>query len=117
VPGYEASTFHGIGAPVNVPDDIIDKLNREISAGLADPTLKARFANLGAEPMAKSPAKIGKFIAEETEKWPRWLSSLEPMPTDPAARDAIFHISHYGNLPNVRDGSILRHHQNGSLTV
>jgi tripartite-type tricarboxylate transporter receptor subunit TctC len=69
VPGYEASTFHGIGAPINVPDDIIDKLNKEVGAGLADPVLKARFADLGAEPMLKSPAEFGRFISEETEKW------------------------------------------------
>ena len=69
VPGYEASAWYGIGAPKNTPAEIVDKLNREINAGLADPKMKARFAELGGEALAGSPAEFGKFIADETEKW------------------------------------------------
>ena len=59
----------GIGAPKNTPAEIIDKLNKEINAVLADPKIKARLADLGAEPMPMTPAEFGKFIADETEKW------------------------------------------------
>jgi tripartite-type tricarboxylate transporter receptor subunit TctC len=69
VTGYEASTWFGVGAPRNTPAEIVDKLNREINAGLADPMMKARFADLGAEVLAGSPDDFGKFIADETEKW------------------------------------------------
>jgi tripartite-type tricarboxylate transporter receptor subunit TctC len=69
VPGYEASTWNGIGAPKNTPAEIIDKLNKEINAGLVDPGLKARLADLGATPLVLSPAGFGKFTADETEKW------------------------------------------------
>ena len=69
VPGYEASGWEGIGAPKNTPVEIIDKINKEINLALADPKMKARFADLGVEPMPMSPAAFGKFIADETEKW------------------------------------------------
>jgi tripartite-type tricarboxylate transporter receptor subunit TctC len=69
VPGYEASGWFGIGAPKNTPVEIIEKLNREINAGLADPKLKARLADLGTTPFPASPADFGKLIADETEKW------------------------------------------------
>ena len=69
VPGYEASSVFGLGAPKNTPTDIIDKLNSEISAALADPKLKAQLADLGGTVLALSPADFGKLIAEETEKW------------------------------------------------
>jgi tripartite-type tricarboxylate transporter receptor subunit TctC len=69
VPGYEASAWFGIGAPKNTPTEIVDKLNEAINAGLADPTIKARLADLGGVPMPMSPAEFGKFIADETEKW------------------------------------------------
>jgi tripartite-type tricarboxylate transporter receptor subunit TctC len=69
VPGYEASTWLGIGAPKNTPAEIVDKLNREINAGLADPKIKARLADLGNTPLVGSPADFGKFIADETDKW------------------------------------------------
>jgi len=69
VPGYEASGWVGIGAPKNTPVEIIEKLNREINAGLADPKIKARLADIGTTPFAGSSADFGKFIAEETEKW------------------------------------------------
>jgi tripartite-type tricarboxylate transporter receptor subunit TctC len=69
VPGYEASTWFGVGAPKNTPSQIIDKLNEAINAGLADPKFKARLADLGGTPLVGSPADFGKFIADETEKW------------------------------------------------
>jgi tripartite-type tricarboxylate transporter receptor subunit TctC len=69
VPGYEASLLDGLGAPKNTPAGIIDRLNKEINAGLADPRIKARFADLGATVIPGSPADFGKLIAEETEKW------------------------------------------------
>jgi tripartite-type tricarboxylate transporter receptor subunit TctC len=69
VAGYEFSAFYGIGAPKNTPAEIIGKLNKEISAGLADPNLKARLADLGSSPFAGSPSDFRKFIASETEKW------------------------------------------------
>ncbi len=69
VPGYEARLWHGVGAPKNTPNEIVDKLNKEINAGLADPNMKARLADLGAVPMPMTPAEFGKFMADETEKW------------------------------------------------
>jgi tripartite-type tricarboxylate transporter receptor subunit TctC len=69
VPGYEASALQGIGAPKNTPADIVDKLNKEINAGLVDPKLKARFADLGAAVFPGSPSDFAKFIVTETEKW------------------------------------------------
>jgi tripartite-type tricarboxylate transporter receptor subunit TctC len=69
LPGYEASIWFGVGAPRNTPSGIVDRLNREINAGLADPALKARLADLGGTVLAGSPADFGKLIAEETEKW------------------------------------------------
>jgi tripartite-type tricarboxylate transporter receptor subunit TctC len=69
VPGYEASVQYGIGAPRNTPNEIVDKLNGEINAALADPKMTTRLAELGAVPMPMTPADFGKFIADETEKW------------------------------------------------
>jgi tripartite-type tricarboxylate transporter receptor subunit TctC len=69
LPGYEASGWFGIGAPKNTPVEIIEKLNREINAGLADPKIKARVGDLGGAVLALSPADFGKLIAEETEEW------------------------------------------------
>ena len=69
VPGYEASQWYGIGAPSNTPVEIVDKLNKEINAAIADPAMKARFAAIGGEPLPGSPAEFGKLISEETEKW------------------------------------------------
>jgi tripartite-type tricarboxylate transporter receptor subunit TctC len=69
VPGYEASSIHGIGAPRITPADIIDRLNKEVNAALADPKFKARIADLGGIVAVGSPADFGKIIAEETEKW------------------------------------------------
>jgi tripartite-type tricarboxylate transporter receptor subunit TctC len=69
VPGYEASNIRGVGVPRNTPAEIIDWLNKEINAGLADPKMKARFADLGATVLAGSPADFGRLMAEEVEKW------------------------------------------------
>jgi tripartite-type tricarboxylate transporter receptor subunit TctC len=69
VPGYEASAWYGIGAPRNTPAEIVDTLNREINAGLADPKIKARLVELGGTLAAWSPAAFGKFIADDAEKW------------------------------------------------
>jgi tripartite-type tricarboxylate transporter receptor subunit TctC len=69
VPGYETSGWYGIGAPKNTPSQIIDQLNEAINAGLADPKIKARLADLGGTPLLGSPADLGKLIADETEKW------------------------------------------------
>src|SRR5215467_14193386 len=69
VPGYEASTWYGVGAPTNTPSGIIDKLNREINAALTDPKMKARLSELGTSVLVTSPAEFAKFIADETEKW------------------------------------------------
>ena len=66
---YEASNWYGVGAPKATPAEIVEKLNKEINAGLADPNMKARLADLGGSVLAGSPADFGKLIAEETEKW------------------------------------------------
>jgi tripartite-type tricarboxylate transporter receptor subunit TctC len=71
VPGYEASTWYGIGAPKDTATEIIDKLNKEINAGLADSKMKAQLADLGGTVLAGSPAEFGRLIADETEKWAR----------------------------------------------
>jgi tripartite-type tricarboxylate transporter receptor subunit TctC len=69
VPGYEASQWYGLAAPKNTPADIVDKLNKEINAAIAEPKMKARLAAIGGEPLPGSPAEFGKLVAEETEKW------------------------------------------------
>jgi tripartite-type tricarboxylate transporter receptor subunit TctC len=69
LPGYEASNWVGVGAPNGTPAEIVDKLNKEINAALADPKLKVRLADLGNAPLALSPADFGRLIADETEKW------------------------------------------------
>jgi len=69
VPGYEASNWAGIGAPKSTPAEIVEKLNREINAGLADPRMKARLADLGGTVLPGSARDFGKFLSDETEKW------------------------------------------------
>jgi len=69
VPGSEASYWAGIAAPKSTPAEIVEKLNKEINAGLADSKIKARLADLGGTPLALSPTDFGKLIAAETEKW------------------------------------------------
>ena len=80
VRGYEASSVFGLGAPRNAPAEIIDKLNKEINAALADPGFKARLANLDGTVLAGSPADFGKLIADETEKWGKVirLANIKP---------------------------------------
>jgi tripartite-type tricarboxylate transporter receptor subunit TctC len=69
VPGFEATGWTGIGVPRNTPTEIIEKLNKKVSSGLADPKIRARIVDLGGTALVGSPADFGKFIAEETEKW------------------------------------------------
>jgi tripartite-type tricarboxylate transporter receptor subunit TctC len=66
---HEASTWYGIGAPKNTPAEIVERLNKEVNAALADPKLKARLADLGAEPLSMAPVEFAKFVADDTEKW------------------------------------------------
>jgi tripartite-type tricarboxylate transporter receptor subunit TctC len=80
VPGYEAVVWQGIGAPKNTPAEIIDKLNKEINAGLADPKIKARLADLGSTALAGSPADFGRLIADETEKWAKVIRAANIKP-------------------------------------
>jgi tripartite-type tricarboxylate transporter receptor subunit TctC len=80
VPGYEASGLYGIGAPRNTPVEVIDKLNNEINACLANPATKARFADLGATVYRGSAAKFGKLVADETEKWGKVIRAANIKP-------------------------------------
>jgi tripartite-type tricarboxylate transporter receptor subunit TctC len=80
VPGYESSSFFGICAPKNTAPEIIEKLNKEINAGLADPTMKVRLADLGVTVFAGSPNDFGKHIAEETEKWGKVIRAANIKP-------------------------------------
>ena len=80
VPGYESSVWFGVGAPKNTPAEIVDKLNKEINTGLADPAIKARLDRLGITVFAGSPAGFGKFIAEETEKWGKVIRAANIKP-------------------------------------
>src|SRR5262249_16994373 len=75
VAGYEASAFFGMGAPKGTPPEVIDKLNKEINAGLNDPKLKAKLAELGGVVIPGSPADFGKLLAEETDKWAKVIKS------------------------------------------
>jgi tripartite-type tricarboxylate transporter receptor subunit TctC len=80
VPGYEASGWQGIGAPSNTPVDVVDKLNREINAALANPQMKARLADIGGAVLGGSAADFGKFIADETERWSKviQMAGIQP---------------------------------------
>ena len=80
VPGFEASGWCGVGAPKNTPADIIEKLNKEINAGLADPKIRAQLADVGATPFAGSPSDFSKFIAGETEKWGKVIRAANIKP-------------------------------------
>ena len=80
VPGYEASGWFGLGAPKNTPAEIINTLNREINAGLADPTMQARLADLGGTVLPGSPADFGKLIAQDTEKWGKVIRAANIKP-------------------------------------
>jgi tripartite-type tricarboxylate transporter receptor subunit TctC len=80
VPGFEAGDWLGVGAPGNTPAEIIDRLNNEITAGLADPKIKARFADLGGTALALTPAEFGRLIADETEKWAKVIRAANIKP-------------------------------------
>ena len=80
VPGYETSAWQGLGAPKNTPGDIVDKLNKETNAALADAKMKARLADLGGTPLVGSPADFGKLIAEEAEKWGKVIRAANIKP-------------------------------------
>ena len=69
VPGYEVNAWYGVGAPKGTTAEIVDKLNKEINASLADPKMKARLAELGGVALSMTPTEFGNFLAEETEKW------------------------------------------------
>ncbi len=75
VPGYEASAFYGVGVPKGTPPEIIDKLNKEINAGLADPRMKARLAELGGMLTPGTPEDFGKLVAGETDKWAKVIKT------------------------------------------
>src|SRR5262249_16058940 len=92
VPVYEASSWYGVGAPKATPAEIIDKLNGEINAGLADPKMKARLADLGGDVLALSPADFGKLIVDETEKWGNVIRALNIKAE--CVRSAVWSIFH-----------------------
>jgi tripartite-type tricarboxylate transporter receptor subunit TctC len=80
VPGFEAGDWLGIGAPRNTPAEIVNQLNKETAAALADPKIKARFADLGGTALALTPAEFGKLIADETEKWAKVIRAANIKP-------------------------------------
>jgi len=80
VPGYEVSTWYGLCARMGTPAEVIDKINKEINAGLADPTMKARLADLGGVTIAGSPGDFGKLVADETEKWAKVIRAANIKP-------------------------------------
>ena len=80
MPGYDAVGWYGVGAPKRTSADIVDKLNREVNAGLADTNLKARLADVGVEPTPMTPAEFGKLIADDTAKWRKVIREANIMP-------------------------------------
>jgi tripartite-type tricarboxylate transporter receptor subunit TctC len=80
VPGYEVSTWYGLCARKATPAEVIEKINKEINAGLADPALKARLADLGGVTIAGSPGDFGRLIADETEKWAKVIRAANIKP-------------------------------------
>jgi tripartite-type tricarboxylate transporter receptor subunit TctC len=80
VPGYESSGYFGFGVPKNAPAEIVDRLNKEINAGLVDPGLKSRLADLGGMTLAGTPADFGMLIAEETDKWAKVIRAANIKP-------------------------------------
>jgi len=80
LPGYEASGWYGVGAPKNTSVEIIDSLDKEITAALAEPEMKTRLGDIGAVPMPMSSAAFGSFIAAETEKWGKVIRAANIKP-------------------------------------
>jgi tripartite-type tricarboxylate transporter receptor subunit TctC len=80
IPGFEARTWQGLGAPKHLPTEIVDALNKEVIAALADPVLQARLADLGIAPMPLTPAECQTFITAEVEKWAKVIkfASIKP---------------------------------------
>jgi tripartite-type tricarboxylate transporter receptor subunit TctC len=81
VPGFEASSWYGLGAPMNTPAEIVDVLNKQINSALADPKINARLTDLGSPVLSGSPADFGKLIAAETEKWGKVIkmANIKPL--------------------------------------
>jgi tripartite-type tricarboxylate transporter receptor subunit TctC len=88
LPGFEASAWYGIGAPKNTSTEIVERLNRELNAGLADSKIKARLANLGGVAMPMTPAEFGRLVVDETEKWGKVIraANIKPEQTVPERR-------------------------------
>jgi tripartite-type tricarboxylate transporter receptor subunit TctC len=80
LPGYEVSNWYGVGAPKNTSGEIVEKLNKEINAGLANPKIKARLADLGSASLSMMPSEFGKLIADETEKWGKVIRAANIKP-------------------------------------
>jgi len=80
LPGYEVSNWYGLGVPRATPAEVVEKLNKEINTGLANPKIKTRLADLGGTVLAGSPADFGKLIAEETEKWGKVIRAANIKP-------------------------------------
>jgi tripartite-type tricarboxylate transporter receptor subunit TctC len=80
LPGYEATLLQGLGAPRNTPSEVIEKLNKEITAAIADPGIKGRLADLGNDPVAMTPTDFGKVLADETEKWGKVIRTANITP-------------------------------------
>jgi tripartite-type tricarboxylate transporter receptor subunit TctC len=80
VPGFEATSWFGVGAPRKTPTEIVDKLNKEFNAALADPRMKARIADLGGLPLPMTPAELGRLIVDETEKWGKVIRAANIKP-------------------------------------
>ena len=75
VPGYEASSWYGVGAPKGISTEIVERLNKEIDAIVAEPNMKTRLVGLGLQPMSLPSAEFGKFIADQTDKWAKVIKS------------------------------------------
>ena len=80
VTGYEVNVWFGVGAPKGTPADVVDKLNKEINAGLADLKIKTRLEDVGGTPMPTMPDEFGKMIAEDTEKWAKVIRAANIKP-------------------------------------
>jgi tripartite-type tricarboxylate transporter receptor subunit TctC len=80
VPGYEAGSWYGVGAPKGTSTKIIEKLKKEIDAVVAEPNAKARLVGLGLQPMSLTSAEFGKFIADQTDKWAKVIKSASIKP-------------------------------------